>query len=329
MLIKYAALPQHLQKSSLFPLYMIYGSDSYCMQKAASDIKKAFQSGVWEEKKITLDSLEDWRFFIDEANSYALFSEKVLLHVYYEKKTLEASSKTLLIQYLSAVNPRCLIVFCAPHLTSKILQWVATSPEAALIPATPLDTNSMKKWIMDTLKAYSIQYEPQLPDLILQYTEGNMAACAQALEKIALIASPNLPLDTEEALMQLTNQCDYTLYALTAACLEANGAKALRILQQLANTQTEPTLVLWLLAQEIRLLLDFDQKNSKIWPARIPLYQKMRKRISKNTLEYLLHFCFTVDQKIKTGIGIPIWQGLEGIALSLCQGRLVRTLCEP
>lgn len=330
MLIKYQALASHLQRKT-HPVYVLIGQEHYLLNDAAFMIKKAWrQKGECDETTLHLNSTADWNLLLDEANSYSLFSEWVLLDARHDKKSIDAAAKQIMTRYLQEINPRCLIVLRAPNVPAKQLQWLANHEHVLVVQAFPLTAAALKNWITSQLKSHSLQFEQEISGLIQQYGEGNMLACAQVVEKLALVCDEGMVLNKQDVLAQLIDQSDYQLYELADACLAANGEKAIHLLRQACVQKTEPTLILWLLAQEIRLLIQLSHKlklspafnnacsELKIWPQRAPLYQKTLARLPVTKLYHLLEVCKELDGKIKSNKNHQLWNSFEQLALSLC-----------
>ena len=205
--------------------------------------------------------------------------------------------------------------------------------------AYPLSADAMKNWIATQLKKNLTLFNHQMTDLIYQYTQGNMLACAQVIDKIALSHPPNSQINIEQVQEQLSNQCEHSPFELIDACLLGQADKSIQILRQAANNKTEPTLILWVLTQEIRihlqlsylLLQKIDVKTAsnqlKIWPQRINLYQMCIKRFHPKILQQLLHYCQTIDERIKSNFNTQVWNSLENLSLSLCLGQLIGDSC--
>ncbi|KTD59213.1 DNA polymerase III subunit delta [Legionella shakespearei] len=339
MQIKHQALAQHIQRKS-YPLYVLIGQDNYLIEDSLNIIKSSLKSSRdCDEKVISLQSAEDWNAITDEANSYSLFSETVLLNTIYDKKTLDATGKKVLSEYLKAVNSRCCIILRAPNIPAKQLMWLAHHEEVLLVVAYPLNADAMKSWISGQFKKNQLNAQPQITDLIYQYTQGNMLACAQVIEKIALSNPPQSQINTQQAMEHLSDQCDHSLFELANACLLNQPDKAIQILRQAVNNKTEPTLALWMLTQEARTLLQLSyliQQNVdiktassqlKIWPQRLNLYQASVRRLNSAVLQEILLYCQIVDQQIKSSLNGQMWHALEKIALSLCLGSYLGEPC--
>ncbi|KTC79331.1 DNA polymerase III subunit delta [Legionella cherrii] len=339
MQIRQQLLAQQVQKK-IAPLYIIIGQDNYLLEDSLITIKSAIKRNYnYDEKIISIQSVDDWSIVKEEANSYSLFSETVLLNIFYDKKSIDTTGKKILSEYLNSVNSRCFIVIRAPNVPAKQLQWLSSHEQAILTLAYPLNSEAIKSWIAVQLKKNSMSYDPQVPELIHQYTQGNMLACSQVIEKIALSCAPNSKVDAQQALEHLSNQCDHDLFELVEACLLGQSDKAIQILRHAANNKTEATLVLWIISQEIRLIMQLsylmeqqiDAQSAcsqlKIWPQRVNLYKACCNRLNKTMLQQLHRYCYSIDERIKSNLNTLVWSSLENAALSLCLGNLIGDVC--
>lgn len=339
MQINQQALTQLLQKK-IYPLNMIIGQDNYLIDEALNNIKTTLKkSSDCDEKTLSIQSPEDWHVALEETNNYSLFYQNIILTIFYDKKSIDTIGKKILGEYLKSVNSRNFIIIRAPNLPAKQLQWLTNDEQVLVIIAQPLNPEAIKKWISSQLKSNAIHFDPHVPELIYQYTKGNMLATAQVIEKIALSNSPDTLITPYLALEHLSDQCDFSLFELVDSCLLGDGDKAIHILRHAANSKTETTLVLWILTQEIRTLLQLfflmqqkmdirtASKQLKIWPQRVNFYQLSSKRLNIRLLQQLHHYCQMVDERIKSNLNTHVWNDLENISLSLCFGHLLGQSC--
>ncbi|MFJ1267359.1 DNA polymerase III subunit delta [Legionella lytica] len=335
MQIKQQMLAQQVQKK-IAPFYMLIGQDTYLLDESLRTIKTAIKKDYeCDEKILSIQSADDWNNVLEEANSYSLFSDAILLNIYFDKKSLDANGKKIITNYLNSINTRCFIIIRAPNIPAKQLQWLASHEQAILSVAYALGPANMKGWIAAQLRAHAFNFDPLVPEIIHHYTQGNMLACAQVIEKLVLTYAPTDKISVQQAQEQLSDQCDHDLFELTEACLLGNPAQAIPILRHAANNKTEATLVLWMLTQEVRLLLQLshllqqqmDIKTAcsqlKIWPQRFNHYQTASKRLNRAELQRLHQYCYQIDERIKSSVNGQIWNALENLALSLCIGKLV------
>jgi len=329
MLIKYQALAPLLQKKT-HALYVLIGSDPYLLNESAVQIKASFaRHDESSGSVVDINSVSDWSLLIAEATSYSLFSEHVLLDARFEKKTIEAAGKELLSQYLINPNDRCLIILRSPLVAIKSIQWLIDSPNALVVQIFPLQPPALKAWIEAQLKKRNLSASQNVINQIHQYTEGNMLATAQLIDKLSLCISPGEMITESLLREQLQDESHFELYELAETCLDGNAVKALRLLQQSRFEQVEPTYILWILTQEIRLLiqlihltnqsLSFEMACSqlKIWSSRTKFYNKAIRRLSLHQLHELLHKCKELDEQIKSTQSSQIWNTFDVIATTL------------
>lgn len=340
MQIKQQLLAQQIQKK-LAPLYVLIGQEHYLLEESLNTIKSGIKKSYdCDEKIISIQSADDWSIIIEEANSYSLFAETVLINIFYDKKTIDAAGKKALTEYLKSVNSRSYLIIRAPNLPAKQLQWLCNHDQAVVVISYPLNNEQMKQWIANQLKQNALNFEQQIPDLIHQYTQGNMLACAQVIEKISLSNEPNSHINSQQALAHLSDQCAHSPFELVEACLLGQADKAIHIIRQASTNKTEVTLILWMLTQEVRVLLQLshltlhkmDFKTAcgqlKIWPQRINLYQLCVKRLNITDLGLLHGYCKLIDEQIKSNLNKQVWNALEKLTLSLCLGKYMGEQCK-
>ncbi|MFY7697487.1 MAG: DNA polymerase III subunit delta [Legionella sp.] len=334
MLIKLSALSKHLQQS-LSPIYVMLGDDPYLLNESVIAIKQAWhQRCISDDKVIHITSSADWKKLIIEANHLSLFTESTLLDVRYDKKSIDATGKDVLNKYLEQINPQTIVILRAPAIAAKQTSWLCNHPNVVAVQIYSLNSAALRDWIKTQLQLHHLQVAEHIPAIIQQYSEGNMFACAQTIEKLVLTFGAGSEITDDQVLSQLSDQCHYQLFALADACISSDTQKAIHILRLARQQQIEPSLILWLLAQEIRSLIELAQNQTgttnhkklvskpKIWPHRMPLYKKSLQHLSCPTLYKLLIRCKNIDCQIKTNSGYRIWEDLEQLAIGLSTGKL-------
>lgn len=339
MLLKSEALKGHLQQK-IGSIYLLFGDSPYLFNEASDAIKKAWKTQYPDSETsiIDINNASDWQLLNEISQSYSLFSHYRLFDIRYDKKTLDAAGKNFLTTYLNNIDESTLFLLSMANLPKKQVDWLINQKEVIGIQVKDFPEMQMLQWINQKLLANNLNFERELPRLIHQYSEGNMLAAAQTIEKLALSTEKDVALTIAEVKTQLTNQCNFELYELSDACLSGNTTKVMQLLEYANNSKIEANLVLWILTQEIRLLLQLSQLiktiplNSalaqlKIWPQKANLYQNAFKKIGEKNLIILLQTCKKIDERIKSGQNFQIWQSLEQIALSLSLAQLVGPLC--
>ncbi|KTC65864.1 DNA polymerase III, delta subunit (plasmid) [Legionella adelaidensis] len=332
MLIKQQGLSHQLGHAH-YAIYVLIGQEPYLLEISAQQIKNSWrEKHPCDQKIIDITNAADWSQLLEEANSYSLFAEYVLLDVRYEKKNFEEAGKKALNNYLEHINSRSLILLRAANLPAKQLQWLSNHKDVLIVQSSALTPTALGAWVTQKLKEASISFEPGVAELIHRYAQGNMLACAQTVDKLRLMNTKEV-LTVKSLQEHLIDQCEFQTYELTEACLQGNYAQAIHILRWASKNKTEPTLLLWLLTQEIRVLIElhslinaaYDFKSAcaqlKIWPQRQGNYQRLVARLSLQTLYAQLELCKKIDDQIKTSQGSLIWIHLEKLILEIAKGQ--------
>lgn len=315
------------------PIVILSGNNAYFLNEAVVAIKKSVREmGDIDEKIIDINKPTDWSLLTEEANSYSLFSDCVLLDLRFDKKSIDAAGKKILGAYLQNINSRCVVIIQAPSLALKQSGWLTENPNVLWVQIDPLLNNALKNWINGQLKSRALTYDTEVPETIYQYSQNNLLACAQILAKLELIYDGSHEITATDVIDQVRDQSEFQLYELTEACLAGDAEKAIYLLKNARNNQAEPILILWLLTQEIRQLIQLSHSlkqaipftkacsELKIWPKRVRLYELSVARLPLHSLYQLLRICQELDERIKTSQSPQLWQLFETLALSICKG---------
>ena len=206
------------------------------------------------------------------------------------------------------------------------MQWAIEN--GTLLSITPLTQSQLKTWCQKKLNGYKLTPSSEALDTLLAFFEGNLSACLQSIEKLALTFNAG-ELTAQMVEDTLSLQANYSIYEWMDCCLNGDPQKVLSMLSQLKE-EVEIILLLWLLTKTIRSLVDIQFEHQqlnkplsqcfqkhKIWSSKQALYQKALKRHSLYQLYNLLEQCADIDKTIKGQKPGNAWQGLEGCSLRL------------
>ena len=323
-------------------LFVLNGAEVLLIERFTQQFKHAWlkdKAESVEYHRINIAQTSDWEEVALAFNNYSLFSSVTVIEATYDKKSLDQDSKNFLRDYLERCDPDCLLLLHLPQLTNASLKFLADNPQAAHTAVKIPEKGLVERWISDELLSHFKQFAQTVPRLIYQYTQGNLLACSQVIEKIKLTEDATETLTDQGALKQLENQCNYQLYELSDLCLSGDAGKALLVFRYGLENRIERTLILWILAQEIRLLIQLNefttnQKKTwqsaltqlKIWPSRAHFYQKALLRLNHATLTRLLTWCTQLDRLIKTSQTNQIDSTFELLIVSICLGKEINPL---
>ena len=249
-------LSSHL-KRGLAPIYFVYGEELLLVEESCRAIRAAAHAAGFQERQVlTVESGFDWNGLFNSLQSLSLFSERRVVELRLPTgKPGEAGAK-ILVEI--AAQPPADIVFVVSsgklEKQTRESKWAKALESAGVVIAVyPLEAAHWPLWIRRRMELKGLKAGPGVVDLLAHLMEGNLLACAQEIDKLAmLIGQGEVGLDDIEG--NLSDNARYNVFALAAASLRGEPVAVERILNSLRGEGVEPILVLWALAREAREL---------------------------------------------------------------------------
>lgn len=300
-------LNQHLTKN-FSAVYWIQSNELFLLQEAVKKIRSnALERGYLENfREHTEDPGFEWDRFWQEIRQRSIFEDKKFIEIYTKKNSTFSQSVLKQLQaYSENPLPDVCLILISPLLEKKqlnnsLLQAIAKNIIIAqLWPPYP---NQWQGWLKQRLSQHSLKLTPSALELLALFTEGNLAAAAQEIEKLSLHYSENKILDEAQILEALVAQNRYTLFNLSDAIVSKDIEKIRMICQNLSQSGTEIPLFIWLLAKDIRAMQQIKQgPNPKgILTRQISALKKLAEKHSPTALNQFLKNLAQLDQAIKT-----------------------------
>ncbi|MDA8389935.1 MAG: DNA polymerase III subunit delta [Gammaproteobacteria bacterium] len=327
MRIKGEDLAAHLEP--LRPFYLVAGDEPFLVGEAVGLIAAAAQAGGFtERRRFTLESGFSWPAFREEMGSPSLFASRTL----YE---LRADSREGLARELKATLPvlgaDTLLVVTTPALdrAAQQTEWVeAAAAKGHVVSVVVPDGAAFAVWVRARLAAAGIR-DPEVATAVAYYTEGNLAAAWQAIQRLALL--PHV--DAAAAQEVLSDESRFDVFALTDCALKGDVRGVDRCARRLQTEGRDPILMTWALARELRLLarasgvrdrraLQDLWRRERVWPARQALLDAALRRMTRAQLTGLLRQCALLDRVNKGRATGDAWLMTRRIALQLAGLRL-------
>jgi len=316
----------------LAPCYLISGDEPLRIEEAGDAIRAAARAAGYSERLVyTVESGFDWNSLLVSTQSLSLFATHRLLELRIPTgKPGEAGAKALAA--LAAQPPRdTLLLVIAGKLekAARDSSWVKALDAAGVtITAHELNAQRLPAWIGARLRARGLQAEAGVIELLAYHMEGNLLACAQEIDKLVLLHGNDATLGEAEVRASLVDSARFTVYGLVDACLAGEAAAAARMLRHLRAEGTEPILVLWALARELRSLAQLARELSqgrpesavlaKVWAARRgPVTQALR-RVRPAQWLGMLRAAARTDRVLKGRAAGKVWHELETLVLAVC-----------
>lgn len=325
-------LAKHL-KSDLAPVYFISGDDPLQVQEARDEIiQKARKKGFSGHDLHQVGTSFNWEILYAATHSLSLFDDKSIIELRLSSAKPGKTGTAALVDYCQNPVPDKLLLIIAPKLESATgrAKWVKTIEDTGvLIPVWPIDAKFLPKWVEDRLKSADLQTDRTGIKIIIDATEGNLLASAQEIEKLRLLYGPGR-LSSEQIASAIADNARFDVFKLVDTIHSQQSAQVLRVISRLRQEGCEPTILLWALTREIRLLANIQQllkqgessanamKKNGVWDKRQPLIAQSLRKHSLPNLYDLLNHAGNVDRAIKGLKKANVWDELTKLAVQMC-----------
>lgn len=322
-------------KRGLRPVYLVSGDETLLVQEACDAIRAAARDAGFSDRQVMhVEAGFNWSEVLAASQEMSLFAERKLLDLRLPSgKPGDEGSKTL-VAYCESTNEDTLLLITAPKLdgSAKRAKWYkALESTGTVIICWPISPEQLPQWLQQRFQRAGFNADPEAIQLLAERVQGNLLAAAQEVEKLALYAEDGR-IDLNTVAATVGDSARFDVFALVDTALSGDAASALRTLRGLRAEGTEPPIVLWALARELRLLygcavplaegagIDRLLDGARVFDRRKPLLKAALKRLSPNRLAGMIRRAAAADRAVK-GVGDnDPWILMEDILLGLAGG---------
>jgi DNA polymerase-3 subunit delta len=245
-------------KHGLAPVYLLSGEEPLTQGEAADAIRAAARGAGFTEREV---------FFIDRANSgpwEEIFAASQALSLFAARRIIEVripggkpgtEGAKALQELATLANPDLILMVTTGELdwSTQKSGWVAALDHAGVwIDCVAVGTARFASWLAARARAEGLTLDGAAAEALAAQTEGNLLAAVQELRKLALAGYSQV--GAAEVLAASLQSSRFDVTQLGAAVLQGDCTRALHVLSGLKAEGVEPTLVLWTLWQELRMV---------------------------------------------------------------------------
>jgi DNA polymerase III subunit delta len=245
-------------KRGMAPVYLLSGDEPLTQGEAGDAIRVAARAAGFTEREV---------FFIERANggpwddifaafqAMSLFASRKVVEVRIPGGKPGTEGSKALVELARLAGPDLILMVTTSGLdwTTQKAAWVQALDAAGVwVDAQPVDIAQFPGWLRTRAAAEGVQLDDEAVAMLAQQTEGNLLAALQELQKLSLSGIKQA--GAAEVLASSTQSSRFDVTQLGEAVLRGDAARALRVLAGLKAEGVEPTLVLWSLWQELRVL---------------------------------------------------------------------------
>jgi DNA polymerase III subunit delta len=310
--------------------WLIAGDETLLAGEAADAVRASARAvGFTGRELFMTDRGFDWQGLLESARSLSLFAEKRIIEVRMPgpRPGKEGGAALASLAADPGHENLLLVVTTRPERDTWSSAWFkAFERHGVFVETRPVDIGRLPEWISARARRLGLSLDAEGAALLAERVEGNLLAAQQEIEKLALL-HPGGRAGADAVLEAVANSARYDVYQLGEAALEAEAARAIRILDGLRAEGVEPPLVLWVLCRELRALA---QERSGTAPKPYgaaaerhdAIVRRAVKRLPGRPLEPLFATAARIDREIK-GIshGDP-WLSLAALVSTLAGAEL-------
>jgi DNA polymerase III subunit delta len=255
MQIRAEQLGKHLGQA-LLPAYLVAGDEPFQLGECTDLIRQRARAAGFDDRQtyIVVDRF-DWHEVLNEAQSMGLFGGRKLLEIRFGEKRPDKDGSAVICQLLDNPPPDILLLLSASKLDRRRdvgSKWVnAVDSVGAVIDIWPVETARLPRWIEQRCQRKGLRIDADAVSLLSELSEGNLLACAQEIDKLALLF-PERIVGVSEVQQSVGDCSRHSIFDLTDA-LSRDPTRALRILDGLRAEGTDEMQILWALAREARI----------------------------------------------------------------------------
>lgn len=322
-------LARHLERG-LAPFYLVSGDEPLQIDECAAAIRqRAVEQGYAERSVFNVEPGFDWDRLRTASQSLSLFAERRLIELRLPTGRPGDAGGQLLTELAQQASADTLFLILTGKLdkTQRASDWVqAVEASGTHVQIWPAEVQKLPAWIAQRFAARGLKPEAGVVDLLVWHLEGNMLAAAQEIDKLAMLCTGGQVklADVEES---LADSARFSVYQLVDAVLAGEAVTGQRILTSLRREGTEPILILWALARELRSVTQVSQELAggksesaalaRVWQQRRALVGKALRRHKAPVWLGFLQTAAHLDRLLKGRAQGDLWLELERLLLAV------------
>lgn len=339
MKIRPEQLDAVLQKGELAPVWLLTGDEPLLVDEAAGAIRrKGRAEGVEERTAFVADKDFDWQAVAEAASSLSLFAQRRLLEVRLPTGKPGKEGAKVLTEWAERPPEDTTLVVISAKLdrSARNAKWVKALEQAGVMAEFwPVPRHQLPAWVQKRMAASGLKVSRDAARFVAERVEGNLLAAAQEVEKLRLLLGEGEVAD-DTIRSAVVDSARYDPFQLADAALGGETARAVRILEGLHAEGVEPPLLIWVLAREIRAMVDMaqglargqrlEEVTRRVWASRRSLVQKALQRHPEARWLALLREAGELDAMAKGAAPGNPWDALQRLVMGMASVEAGRRL---
>jgi len=310
-------------KKAVAPLYVIHGAEALLALEAADRIREAARkSGCTEREIFFAEPGVDWSKLTAGAANLSLFASKRLVEVRIPSGKPGVEGARALEAWSSKLPDAAVSLVLLPELEWQQLKgkWFeALDGAGVVVEAKPIGRDELPDWLAERLARQSQRASVETLEWLADRVEGNLLAARQEVEKLALLL-PAGEISLAAIRDAVSDVSRFERDTLLEAIHARDTQRVVRVLDSLRAEGEPLPLLLWSLAEELRLLMAFSagqRPRRYLPPERSQAVERTAKAHSRASFDREILRAHRIDRMIKGVEAGDPWDAMLELALGI------------
>lgn len=340
-------LQQQTRQNTLPTVFLISGNEPLQIMESADKVRQFCKDNGFQERDLLhVDTKYDWSELNGASSSLSLFSEKKLIDLRIETKSLGKAGSIAVRDYLKNPPEDKVLLIQHPKLVGSARQaaWVKSIEKVGVhIPVWELSAPQTMAWINKKMRQHDMRATPEAVRLLTERVEGNLLAASQEIKKLKLTVDKSneneLLIDEAQVLAAVSDSSRFSIFDLSNAVMAGESQRVQHIHHNLKEEGVAIQLVLWTLSDLSRQLyqashdldrgMSIGQVTSKLPKPRQKPFQMALQRLQHIEWSQILRKNAEIDRLSKgqgdtanKGMG-RVWSEMLDLALTLSGTKVI------
>lgn len=311
-------------------LWLLHGDEPLFSQWLIEKLTPLWRQHGMAINRMDITSSKSWQDILLEINSLSLFDDSKVVIAQGNHKP-DKHSFSQLESFISEKSDNCLLIIMdkidKKSQNSAFFQLFLQ--HGYIVDCQLAHDNQRAELLLHHAHDFGLNLTTNAWQYLLSHTQNNLLTAYHSLWRLSYLYVQDLemakiqPILVDEYQLQdgLVSQSNFTTFDLSDAMLQGNLSKTLTILQQLQHADEPPSLVLWVIAKDMRNLQSLQTGASfqslGIWQSKQGLYQQALQRFSGQSIGHWSNLLYECDRAIKGLIMQPAWELLRQLAMAV------------
>ncbi len=322
MKIRAKQLEANLRRG-LAKLYVVHGPDALLGLEAADRIREAARKAGCTERDIFFaEPGADWGRLGAAAANLSLFASKRLLELRIPTGKPGVEGARAIEAWAARLGDDTVALVTLPELDwqQQKSRWVEALDQAGvMVEAEPVARDELPEWLAERLARNAQSASVETLEWLADRVEGNLLAAKQEVDKLALLL-PKGEISLAAIREAVTDVSRFDRDNLLEAIHAGDGSRMARIVESLEAEGEPLPLLLWTLAEELRMMMAIaagSRPRRPLPPERLQALTQTARRHGAASFDRELLRAHRIDRMIKGVESGDPWDSVVELALGL------------